>query len=109
MESVMFAESLETFLLMWPKPQHSVHTPNMTHDSLKIRTGFSHSAIIFLTTFQFGRHMWPAWETFFSLVPAYFGNTQCMTKEFTPIRGGDILHAMLKIQKMFSNSCYSVY
>jgi len=57
MESVMFAESLETFLVMWPKPQHSVHTPNMSHDRLNIITGFSQSAIIFLITFQFRRHM----------------------------------------------------
>jgi len=39
MESVMFAESLETFLLMWPKPQYSVHTLNTGHNRWKIRTG----------------------------------------------------------------------
>jgi hypothetical protein len=36
---------------------------------------------------------------FFSLVPAYFGNTQYMTKKFTPIRAGDVLQAMLMIQR----------
>jgi hypothetical protein len=41
----------------------------------------------------------------FSFVPAYFGNIQYMTKKFTPIRGGDILHAMLKIQR---NRCSGI-
>jgi len=36
---------------------------------------------------------------FFGLVPAYFGNTQYMTEKFTPIRGGDVLHAVLMIQR----------
>jgi len=36
---------------------------------------------------------------FFSLVTAYFGNTQYVTKKFIPIRGGDVSHAMLMIQR----------
>jgi hypothetical protein len=95
MASVMFAKmSGNVPPSKQPKPQSSLHALNISHKSLKIRICFSQLAKTFFENTSFGVVYVTAVRKLFHLVPAYFENTQDVTKEFIPMRGDEVSHAL---------------